>query len=159
MYNKKSKGSAILTVIAAVLVIGLMILLPFLLYNTQLEGLDVLAIILSLLYGFLPMYLSGVSYVIVGLIFGSKMLKQQLRKKLISFNVRMLITTCVLLPFLALGVGMFWALITQSSLGLFPIIYTIITVLAYFASLIAQIVAIVVLKKSPEETEPIATAQ
>ena len=151
MYNRKSKTSGILAIVTAVLLIGFMVLLPFLLYNTQLEGLEALLIIFTFIFGFLPLYASAVPFVIVALIFGIKMLKQQARKKLISYNVRMLITTCVLLPLLAWGMISSIEVITKSALGLFPVIYTIVTALAFIAGLITQIVTIVVLKKSPEE--------
>ena len=152
MYNRKSKTSAILAIITAVLLIGLMVLLPFLQYNVQEgNGLAAFFIVLFSVFGYAIIYAGAISFVIVALIFGIKMLKQQSRKKLISFNVRMLVTTCVLLPFLAVGLIGSSGLIFQSTLKLFPTIYTIIVSLAYIACLITQIVTIVVLKKSPEE--------
>ena len=158
MYNKISKVSAILTIVSAVFVIGIMVLLPLLLFNTELEGLAApFVLIFSLIFGYLPLYAGAVPFVIVGLIYGSKMLKQQSRQKLISFNVRMLITTCVLLPFIAFGLTSSRELFFQSTFGLFPLIYTVVTALAYVAGLITQIVIIVVLKKSHEESEPTAT--
>ena len=155
MYNKKSKVSAVLTLVSAALVVGCMILMPFLLYNTQLEGIATpFVLLLSLIFGFEPLYASAIPYAIVALTFGSKMLKQQSRKQLISLNTRMLITTCVLLPFLAWGMIMSRDLIVNSSLGFFPIVYTAVTALAYIAALIAQLVTTVSLKKSPaEETD------
>ncbi len=104
MYNKKSKTSAILAIITAVLLIGFMILLPFLRYNVEDgNGLAAFFAVLFSVYGYPVIYASALSFVIVALIFGIKMLKQQSRNKLISFNTRMLIATCVLLPFLAVG--------------------------------------------------------
>ena len=153
MYNSKSKTSAILAIITAVLLVGLMVLVPFLLYNTELEGLEALALIFAFIYGFLPLYVGAFIWTIVGLVFGIKMLKQQSRKKLISFNRRMLATTIVLLPLIAFGMTLCSSLILRSSLGLFPTIYTVITALAYIACLITQIATIVALKKLPEETD------
>ena len=154
MYNKKSKLSAVLTIVTAILLIGLMIMLPFLQYKTadDSEDLSGLIVVVVIIYGFPLVYGSSIPFAIVALIFGIKMLKQQSRKKLISFNTRMLITTCVLLPFLAIGLYISAALIFNSTFGLFPIIYFVVTALAYIADLIAQICTIVALKKSPEET-------
>ena len=159
MYNKKSKASAILTVITAVLLIGLMILFLFLSPKVEDEG-DLgegLGAVFSMLFfilGCIPLYAGALSFVIVALVFGGKMLKQQSRNKLISFNVRQLITTCVLLPFILVGLVICSPLLATSTLGILPIIYTIVTALAYVGSLITQIATIVVLKKSPEETDP-----
>ena len=152
MYNRKSRVSAILGIITAVLLIGLMVLLPFLPNNVGAEnGFAVFFIILFSLFGYAIIYASAIPFAIVALIFGIKMLKQEARKRLISFNVRMLIATCVLLPFLAVGVIGSVGSILESKIGLFPIIYTVIAAVAYIACLITQIVTIVVLKKSPEE--------
>ena len=99
----------------------------------------------------MSIYASAIPFAIVALIFGIIMLKQQSRKKLISYNVRLLIATCVLLPFIAIGLFIISEMLFNSTLGVFPIIYTILLALAYIASLVTQIVAIVLLKKSPEE--------
>ena len=153
MYNRKSKTSAILAIITAILLIGFMVLLPFLRYNAEENNaLAAFFIIFFSIFGYAIFYAGAISFTIVAFVFGVKMLKQQSRKKLISFNVRMLITTCVLLPFLAVGLIGSSGLIFQSTLKLFPTIYTIVVSLAYIAVLITQIVTIVVLKKSPEET-------
>ena len=153
MYNRKSKISAILAIITAVLLIGFMVMLPFLHYNIdEGNGLAAFFIILFSIFGYAIIYASAISFTIVALIFGIKMLKQQSRKKLISFNVRMLITTCVLLPFLAVGLIGSSGLIFQSTLRQFPTVYTIVLSVTYIADLITQIVTIVLLKKSPEES-------
>ena len=153
MYNKKSKAPAILTIITAILLIGYIVMLPILLNSTEMEFGEVIAIIfVGLIVGFLPLYASAIPFFIVALVFGVKMLKQQERKKLISLNVRMLITTCVLLPFLALGLTTTVGMVPQSW-GVFPVIYGIATALFYVASLIVQIVTIVKLKKMPDESE------
>ena len=155
MYNRKSKVSAIFAIMTAVLLIGFMVLLPFLRYDTE-EGNGFAAFFIYYfsMFGYPTIYASSISFVIVALIFGIKMLKQQSRQKLISFNVRMLITTCILLPFLAAGLTASFGLIFQSELKLFPTICTIVVSVAYVVCLITQIVTIVVLKKSPEEIEP-----
>ena len=151
MYNRKSKVSAILAIITAALLIGFMILLLFLPNNIGEEnGLAVFFIVLFSFFGYAIIYASAIPFVTVALIFGIKMLKQQSRKRLISFNVRMLITTCVLLPFLAVGVVGSIGTILQSNLGLFPMIYTVVVSAFYIACLITQIATIVILKKSPE---------
>ncbi|MCH5151588.1 MAG: hypothetical protein J1F65_02895 [Clostridiales bacterium] len=152
MYNKKSKASAILAIITAVLIVGFLILLPVLLLNTQLEFGEVIALIIAgLIFGFLPLYASSVPFFIVALVFGIRMLKQQSRNKLISFNKSLLIATCVLLPFIMLGIGMCSSIVRSSATGIIIVIYAIVTALAYLASLITQIVASVQLKKMPEE--------
>ena len=132
-----------------------MILLPFLRYDTE-EGNGLAAFFAYYfsIFGYPIIYASAISFVIVALIFGIKMLKQQSRDRLIFFNVRMLITTCVLLPFFAAGLIASVGLILQSELGLFPTIYTIAVSIVYIICLITQIVTIVILKRSPEESEP-----
>ena len=158
MYNKKSKVSAVFAIIAALLLVGIMILFPFLMSNTELEGAEVLVIIFAFILGFIPLYASAAPFVLVALIFGIKMLKEQSRKKLISFNVRMLITSLVLLPILTWSLITSSGLIAESSFGLFPVIYTIATALAYVGGIVAQIVTIAILRKSPEEV-PTATEE
>ena len=152
MYNKKSKVSAILAVITAVLLIGFMILLPFLRYDVENgNGFAAFFIFIFSFFSYAIIYASAIPFVIVALVFGIKMLKQQSRKMLISLNVRLLITTCVLLPFLAAGIIGGSGSIFQSKFEQFPMIYTIVMAVFYVSCLIAQIVTIVVLKKSPEE--------
>ena len=158
MYNKKSKASAILTICAAALLIGLMVMLPCLKMDagdTDDAGAAVGAVFAMLIFilGCLPLYASSIAFSIVGLIFGIKMLKEQGRQQLISLNKRVLIATCVLFPILAIGLILSSTLIFSSTLGQLPIIYTFVAVVVYLAALIAQIVAIVILKKSPEETD------
>ena len=156
MYNRKSKISAILAILTALLIIGFLVMLPLLKYE-QGEGDNagaVIGLILIIIYGYPLIYASAIPFAIVALIFGIKMLRQQSRKRLISLNVRMLITTCVLLPFLIVGFVMGSAMVFHSTLGLFPPIYVIVTSISYIAGLIAQIAAIIILKKSPEESAP-----
>lgn len=150
MYNRKSKVSAVLAIVTAVLLIGLMVLIPFLQYK-QSEGDNigiVLSIIIIFIFGYPLIYVSSFAFAIVALVFGVKMLIQQSCDKLISYNVRMLIATFVLAPFLALGLAIGSGIIFQSTLGLFPIIYIIAIAVAYVACFIAQIVTIIVLRKS-----------
>lgn len=155
MYNKKSKTSAILAIITAGLLIGLMILLLFLKYDVKEDNFfAAFFVVLFSLFGYAIVYVSAIPFVIVALVFGIKMLKQQSRQKLISFNKRLLIATCILLPFLAVGLIGSSELTSQSKLGLFPPIYIIIVALAYFICLITQIVTIIVLKKLPAESAP-----
>ena len=155
MYNKKCKITAILAVVTAVLLVGFMILLPFLLNNADLEGLgEAIALIFAIIYGLFPLYAGALPFAIVGLTLGIKMLKEQSRAKLISFNKRMLITSCVLLPLLAWGMTSFSGLISSTTLGLFPVVYSVVAAVAYAAGLITQIVTLILLKKSPEESAP-----
>lgn len=153
MYNAKSKVSAVLAIVTALLLIGFMIMLPLLQYKAEGEnGLAIsLTLIIVMAYGYPLVYASSIPFVIVAIIFGIKMLKQQSRKKLISLNVRMLITSIVLTPFLAAGLMLTSSLTSLSTLGLFPVIYVIIMAAAYAVGIISQIVAIILLKKSPAE--------
>lgn len=159
MYNKKSKASAILSLITILLLVGLMIWLPFMQIKTE-EGNELgagLAAFVTILFGYPLIYIASCVFGIVALIFSILMLKQQARKKLIGYNVRMLITACILLPVLAIGLYIGCNIIFQTVTGVWPIIYTMLAVAAYLASLISYIVSIVALKKSPEEapaTEP-----
>ena len=160
MYNKKSKASALLTIITAILIIGYMVMLPILLSSSEMEFGEVIAILLiGMVVGLLPLYASAIPFAIVGLIFGPKMLKQQSRQKLISLNTRMLITTCVLLPVMVWGVFSNIDLVSQSKMGVFPVIYVVVMALGYVAALVAQIVALVLLKKSPEESEKVEAVE
>ena len=159
MYNKKSRVSAILAIVTAALLIGLMIMVPNLQYK-QGEGDNLgtaFALILIIIYGYPILYLGAIPFSVVGLVFGIKMLIQQSRKKLISLNVRMLITSCVLLPVLIVGLIIASNFVFHSVLGLFPIIYVVVASIAYIGGLAAQIVAIILLKKSPEESEQAIT--
>lgn len=153
MYNKKAKVSACFTIITAALLTGFMIMLPFLQYKAaDGNGLAVgIALIIVVAYGYPLIYASSIPFAIVALIFGILMFKQQSRKKLISYNVRMLITSCVLLPFLAVGLIIGSGMVFHSTFELFPIIYFVATVLSYIGGIVTQIVTIVILKKSPEE--------
>ena len=153
MYNRKSKTAAILALITAVLLIGFMIMLPFSRYDTEGgNGFAAFFIFLFSFFGYIVIYASAIPFTIVALIFGLKMLRTQSRDALISLNTRMLIATCVLLPFLAAGIFGSAGSIFQSELGQLPIVYTIIVAVSYFACLLAQIVTIVALKKSPKES-------
>lgn len=154
MYNKKSRVSAILLIVAAALLLGFMILLPNLQYQME-EGDNLgtgLALIFLIIYGYPIVYLGAIPFVIVALVFGIKMLRQQDRKRLVSLNVRMLIASLVLLPVLAVGFNMARMMVFNSTLGLFPTIYAIASAVIYVACPVTQIVTIILLKKSPEET-------
>ena len=159
MYNKKSKASAIITIVSAILVLGIMIMLPILFKFTKLEGWDSLNLIVAMIYGFFPLYIAGIIYVIVGFVYGSRMRKQQLRKKLISHNLAMLITSIVIIPLFAWGLAACWGMMFNSVLGVFPTIYVLATMAMYLASLITNIVTVVKLKKMPDEVAATATAE
>ena len=155
MYNSKSKGSAILTIVAAVLLAGFLILLPFLRIKVDenVAGAGFAAFFGTLfgIYGYVAIFLSGTPFFIVALIFGVKMLREQQQDKLISLNVRMLIAALILLPFLVVGGMLGSVLILGSQLGLLPLIYAIVIAIIYLAAIVSQIVAIVALKKPPKE--------
>lgn len=153
MYNKKSKVSAWLAIAAALLLAAFLIFLPFLQYK-QADGDNLgtaFALIFMIIYGFPILYASSIPFVIVALVFGIKMLIQQHRKKLISLNVRMLITSVILAPFIVVGFIIAGGIAFNSVAGLFPLIYTVVIALAYGGGIVAQIVAIILLKKSPAE--------
>ena len=162
MYNKISKGSAIIHLLTAVLLVGLMILFIFLRPQVEeggdvSEGLGAAFSVLFFIIGCIPLYLASFSYTIVAAVFGSKMLKQQSQHKLIQFNRRPLIAALVLLPFFAVGLFLASALFADSTLGVLPVLYTIVTVMAYLASIITQIITLAKLKKAP--AEPIAPVE
>ena len=155
MYNKKSKGSAALTILSALFIAGVMVLMPFLMMNTEMEGIGVIFVILvSLMLTYLPLYLAAIPYFIIGLVYGSRMAKRKERKKLISANRSMLIASLVLAPVLAWGLYGSSELIANSAYGIFPIIYLVLTAIIYLASIIAQIATLATLKKMPEEETP-----
>ena len=167
MYNKKSKISAILALITVALLIALMILLPFLRpYTEETDdpeanlgaGIGAFFSVLLGIIGYIVFYIVAIPFVIVGLVYGIKMLKQQSRKKLILFNRGLLITTCVMLPILVVGMIISSALVFNSTFGVFPVIHTVLTAVAYIAGLIAQGIVLAQLKKMPEETAPTETA-
>ena len=149
MYNAKSRMSAILTIVTAVLLIVLMSLIPFMQYVAEEEeGIAAIFIVLISFLGYPFIYASAVPFVVVALVFGILMLVQQSPEKLISYNVRMLITTCVLAPFLGVVLLVGSSLIFPSSLGVVPIILTIAVIVTYIASFVTQIVTISLLKNS-----------
>ena len=161
MYNKISKGSAIVHILTAVLLVGLMILFVFLRPQVEeggdvSEGLGAAFSVLFFILGCIPLYLSSFSYTIVAVVFGSNMLKEQSRQELISYNRRPLIAALILLPFFVVGLFLASALFSDSTLGVFPVLYAIVAALAYLASIIAQIVTIAKLKRTPEETFDVA---
>ena len=164
MYNKKSKASAILAIITVVLLLVLMILLPFLLLNVEIadnpeadagEGIGTaFAVLFGVVFGimgYIVFYAAAIPFVVVGLVYGIRILKQQSRAKLIAHNRSLLIATCVLLPFLVVGMILSGLLILNSAFGVFPIIYLVVVALVYLAGLIAQSVVLAQLKKMPEE--------
>ena len=136
-------------------------MLFFLQYETD-EGDGIatgFAIFIMIIYGYPLILASSIPFAIVALIFGIKMLIQQSRKKLISYNVGMLITSCVLLPFMVVGFMIGSGIIFKSTLKLLLIILIVVIAIAYVVGIIAQIATIVVLKKSPEESAPPVTDQ
>lgn len=152
MYNKRSRVSAILAILTALLLIGLMILVPFLKFQpNEGEELGGIALIIIIPIGY-PLIFGGSAITsIVALIFGILMLKQKDRDRLISLNVKFLIAICVMLPVIAAGLAISSMMIIQSTLGKLPIIYMAILAAFYLATLIALIVTIVVLKLSHEK--------
>lgn len=159
MYNKKSKATAALAIVTALLLVGMMVLMPFLLQNTELEGGDLFGNILGfILFGFIPLYAGAAPFALVALIFGIVILKTKSRKSLIYSNVKLLVASLVLAPPLTLGLIVGRGFISTSAFGAFPVVYVVATALSYLAGIVTQIVTIVILKKSPEEPSPTAEA-
>ena len=155
MLNKKSKASAILVLVSALLFVVFLTLLPFLQYEPE-EG-DNTAVIkvpFIIVLGYPLLYAAGVPYVIVALIFGLKMLKTEDKQKLISSNKSMFIASCVLLILFAMGMSIAKDLIFHTTLGLFPIIFTAVLAAVCVAAMVVQIVTISKLKKQPDQPEP-----
>lgn len=157
MYNKKSRISAILAIVTALLLIGFMVMFWFMDYQT--EGNDAgtnlgiaFLIILFMGYGMIIVYAGSIPAAIVSLIFGIMMLKQQDRDKLISYNKRLLIAMCILAPFVALGIYYVCDLFFMSAIGKFEGIYSFVTAGVYLACIVMQIVTMIILKNSPEKT-------
>ena len=149
MYNGKSKASAIILLLTALLLIGFMIMMPFLRYDPE-DTNGWAAIFISIIYvlGLPLIYVGALPFTLVALIFGFKMLRQQDCDKLISYNVRTLIASIVLLPFLFAGCGICLGMITNSQLGIFPLIYLIVLAGFYALGLIARVITIIILKRS-----------
>ena len=140
----------------AALFVGFMILGPFVQIDwgsdlSQGEAMGALVLTLFGGIGLFAMYLGGMAFTIVALIFGIKMLKRPARDRLISYTVRMLIATCVLLEPLFMGVITGIVLFPHSQLGVFPLVYLFVIAVVYLASLAAQIAAVAILKRLPQE--------
>ena len=166
MYNKKSRISAILIITAAALLLGLMVLMHVAFAGKNPTAGEVVSVFVYMLYFFWPIYLGAFAFVVVGLIFGIKVLKQQRRKKLIRYNVATLITTFLAMPLLmfdcALAVDTlrFDVQIGRTSAqNVLYVIFAVITTLCYLAALVAQIVAIVRLRRSPKEDDSTTKAE
>ena len=145
--NRKTKISAISALATAGILVGLMIMIPFLISNTaETNGLAVFFMFIVGALGDIAVYASAVSFTVVALVFAIRILTTADTDKQRSYNKRILIAACVLLPFLAVGIISNAGLIYPSKLGLFPLIYTIIVAVAYAACLIAQIVSLAALK-------------
>lgn len=156
MYNRKSRTSAILALVTAVLLIGFMVMLFNLQYKQQ-EGDNfgtAIALAFVIMFSYIFIIEGVIVFTVFALIFGIKILKQQARRKLIILNVWLLITSCLNLISLVIGVEGSQFIIFNSTLGVFPIIYTVIVSLSYVSSLVADIVTIILLKKSPKEQIP-----
>ena len=149
MYEKKVKITAISAIVAAGLLVGLMIILPFLITNNaQTNGFAVFFMFVVSMFGDIAVYASAISFVIVAIVFSTRLLKTQSLEMLISYNKRLLIATYVLLPFLAAGMIANGGFIYPSKLGLFPLVYTIVASIAYLTCLIAQILSMSALKST-----------
>ena len=159
MYNRKSKVSAITAIVASALMFGFMILLVTMPINLEKFGWGAIFVLLVVIGAYAIIFVSALPFAIVSLVFGIRMLKQQSRQKLISHNISVLITSCVLLPFLAIGVYVGVGVILGATLELIPLIYTIVLGCAYVTNLISSIVCLILLKRSPEEPAPPAQEQ
>ena len=154
MYNRKSKASAITAIVASALMFGLMIMLPIVGIQWEEFGMAAIFVIIFVFGAYILIYASALPFAIVALVFGIRMLKQQSRQKLIFHNKSVLIAACVLLPFLALGVGFGINFAFAAKLELIPLFYIILVACAYVASIVTAIVSLVLLKNSPEEIAP-----
>ena len=153
MHNRKSRITAILILITALLVIAFMIAFPIWRFNSEKDD-NIIAAYFSLIFTALEysgIYLCGIPYAITAIIFGVKMLLFRSRKKLLSLNVRMLIASCVLFPFFGMGimnVGM-----ANPSVGGFQKGFAIVVTCIYIVSIVAEIVTIILLKHTPDEDD------
>ncbi|MCH5158211.1 MAG: hypothetical protein J1F33_03330 [Clostridiales bacterium] len=155
MYNKISRASGILLIVAAALFIGFLIKIPLVNFDTDENALGILLFVLLFgPYGMIIAYIGSVPFVICAIIFGILMLKQKSRQKLISLNKRILIANCVLLPFVAIGLAYHFLLFSFSAIDVLMIILTVAATLIYVACVVTPIVTMVLLKKSPEESAP-----
>ena len=146
--NNKTKISAISALTTAVLLVGLMILTPFLFFNSvQENGFSAFFALLFSMIGDIAVYASSIAFVAVALVFSIRILKTPSSEKQRSYNKKLLTAACVLIIFLAAGLIGNIGSIYPSKLGLFPLIYIIVVVVSYVFSLIAQIVSISALKK------------
>lgn len=153
MYNKISRASGIILVVVAALFIGMLIKIPFIQYNsTEDNGLGLVFIVaLFGMYGNIIVYASTVPFIVCALVFGIIMLKQKSREKLISLNKRILIATCVLLPFVAIGLTYYYLLFTIAALDVLMTIFLFAVTILYPACVVTPIVTMILLKKSPAE--------
>ena len=156
-YNKKSRASAVLSIVTAVALFVQMILMAYLFANMDGEdmGLAIIAVALLAVVGLVVFYAASIPFAIVAMILGILMRVEKSRKKLLRHNVTMLVITCLLMPFIA--TGMLWSaiVISASAEPLFPTVYTLAVAGLYVACFVVQIVTIVALKKSPPEDAPI----
>ena len=159
MYHRISMVSAITAIVASALMFGFMIMLVLMPIHLEEFGLGAIVVLLVVIGAYALIFISALPFAIVSLVFGVRMLKQQSRQKLISHNISVLVTSCVLLPFLAIGVYVGVGVILGATLELIPLIYTIVLGCAYVTNLIASIVCLIFLKRSPEETPPPAQEQ
>lgn len=152
MYNRISKLSAISVLVAAALFIAFMVMVPFLNYTIDEDLGAALFIFLFGAYSGVIIYVSQVPFVIVALVFGIKMLKEQSRERLVSFNKRMFIAALVLAPFVALGLAYVLSLFSISAIEIEQGIFTCVVTAVYAVCLIVPIVTIILLKRAPEES-------
>lgn len=150
MCNKRSIASGVLAILTALLLVGFMVSLPSMGLDFEDEnGFAVFFLAIFGMYGYIVLYVSAIPYVIVALIFGFKMLKGRPQEEQISLNKRLLIATCVLALFIEGGL-IYGLMMFQSGFGIIPKVYSVVLMIAYFVTLVAEIATIVRLKKSPQ---------
>ena len=171
MYNKKAKVSAILIIASIALFLALIVLIPIAFCfpdgprvqaflsdpggytRSAIKGVWAMFIWIHYILwpNFWPMYIGAIIFVVVGLIFGIMMLKQQRRNKLIRYNVVTLVTIFLALPLLAFHVFMTFIMVSMGTLGIFYFGFGVSCALCYIAAIVAQIVTIVRLRRSSKE--------
>lgn len=148
MNNLISKIIGMWTLVTAALLIAFMASVPFMQMNIDGATLGTAFILLLFAqYGNILIYVSEVPFVIVAVIFGIKMIIKTDPDRLFSLHKRMLITAFVLAPFVALGLAYVIILFTSTE-NRAPSLFPIAVAAVYGICLIAQIVGMIIQKKS-----------
>lgn len=154
MYNKKSRISAILSLVTAALFVGLLLVFAF--SGMNLEGNIGAALLIFILggYGLALFYAGSILAAVITFFCGLAMLLGKTQRRLISANKSLMILCIILLPFVALGmlyVGYLYYMVVD---GLPRFIFTVVTGIAYFGCIVVSIVTLISLKRMPEYPAP-----